>query len=1543
MWPFKNSINSTKKYFFETYDYARIYLLFGVGITLILSYHVFNSNLLIFNLEIQIGLSILYFLGFLISFFSKYFKEHLFKYVFFLITLSAASTSFILYDNHFSEYSYFVFLIVMICVIFTINTINNFIFFFTLFSIFFFTVILKVDLIIVGFTTIFATYLILILTSFFITTYRVNNKTKGRAKTQLFNFLFRNSSDYLILCLKKGELIEIKDISQSALTYLGLTQEDLLGSELKEIQYLGNKLFSGFKFNRDSEKIHVNLINQSYLEIEYNTYLINNDEYLFFSITDISVNKLTEINSQVSIESYKYLFEYSSEYICIQDIDGNLIDYNSSLAAKLGCSKDEYKGKSVSIFSHDEDNKWRLQQNRKVWETNSVIKFFKEVKDVNNQIIPLEVILRKGKYFGKDVLISTSRDISERLRAENELRNSERDLNEIYENSPVIMYSENEYGIIEKVNYKFLEVFGFSKEEVVGTPFHKLLEEKFHEAYKLDRTLFWKNGVVKDAEYIIDTKNGTKLNILIDSKLINYNESKSKLCLSVIRDVTEQYKYQLQLANSVERFYKLFENAPIAMCITSYEGNFLDFNKSFIKLFGYSEEELKNMNVTKIIHPDDWEIDERIVCQMNENKYETFTTEKKYIRKDGSIIHTILNIIPDIGSSDDKPLSISQIVDITEIENYNEVLKQKQEILDLTLEASKTILWDIDLATGDAVWKNIESITGIKGEEIIVDRAQFKQFIYPDDYDYVKKSISFVTDNKEPYTIDFRLVSDKGELKWVNAKGQVKLDENGIPTNIYGTLQDITEKKEYENALEKSEEKFRQLYERNLSGVYRSSLTGQVLDCNPAFAKILGYSSVEEVLSEGNALNFYSKQQDRIGFIEEILEKKSVKSKRIELKTKDGNVIYILISSSVIYNDDNDVKFIEGNIIDITELVEAEKNLQVSKEQYKNLIDNSNYGITIIHEKKIQFINGKGIEILKYESAFELLYKPIEDFIPEGEMLIYQDIKFVKEGNSLGVQERKIIDRKGKTIDIELRANIINYNEKECVLFTFIDITTKKQIEEEKKRAELAESANLLLKEEIQERIKIENQLTLSQSYTAGIIESSIDMIYTAGINGYINEFNLAARKQFNYDKNEVLGHSMNELFADQKECNLVFSILENEGQFVGEVKSIRKDRSIFISYLSISYLYNTQGIVMGIMAVGRDITDIKEAEEILRRSEEKNKLQAAKLNTIIESSSHYFFMINKSYQLISFNENYVNDIELFYNQHIKFGKDFFESSNISDKKVKEKWINYFKVGFSGDHFHFEIEQIDQLNTKHYREVFINPIIKDDGSVDELSCIAHDITEKKVAEKSLKESLTEKEILLKEVHHRVKNNMQVISSILNLQSAYVTDPGTLQILKESQNRIKSMAFIHESLYTNKDFSKIDFSDYISNLVRNLFRTYDVFDDTIKLELNIEKIYLNLDLAIPCGLIMNELISNSLKYAFDIHKGGIIKIMLTLENEFVKLEVGDDGIGIDEAIDIENTQTLGLQLISSLVEQLEGELDLDRSNGTKFTIKFKKDN
>ena len=163
------------------------------------------------------------------------------------------------------------------------------------------------------------------------------------------------------------------------------------------------------------------------------------------------------------------------------------------------------------------------------------------------------------------------------------------------------------------------------------------------------------------------------------------------------------------------------------------------------------------------------------------------------------------------------------------------------------------------------------------------------------------------------------------------------------------------------------------------------------------------------------------------------------------------------------------------------------------------------------------------------------------------------------------------------------------------------------------------------------------------------------------------------------------------------------------------------------------------------------------------------------------------------------------------------------------------------------------------------------------GELKEVSFVAHDVTEKRLKNKELVNSLNEKEILLKEVHHRVKNNLQVISSILNLQSSYVSDEKTLTLLKESQNRIKSMSFIHENLYQTKDFSAINFSDYLQNISQNLFQSHKVYSNHIKLKTTIQHNHLDLDKAIPCGLIVNELLSNALKYAFDENQTGEIHV------------------------------------------------------------------
>ncbi|MBD2093835.1 GAF domain-containing protein [Trichocoleus sp. FACHB-591] len=219
--------------------------------------------------------------------------------------------------------------------------------------------------------------------------------------------------------------------------------------------------------------------------------------------------------------------------------------------------------------------------------------------------------------------------------------------------------------------------------------------------------------------------------------------------------------------------------------------------------------------------------------------------------------------------------------------------------------------------------------------------------------------------------------------------------------------------------------------------------------------------------------------------------------------------------------------------------------------------------------------------------------------------------------------------------------------------------------------------------------------------------------------------------------------------------------------------------------------------------------------------------------------------------------------------------------------------------------------------------------------------VQNELAERKRAEEQLKLSLKEKEVLLKEIHHRVKNNLQVISSVLRLQSDYVKDDKILALFNDSQNRIRSMALIHEKLYQSSNLLKINFDEYIRDLTENLIRSYVAFASTVTLTTNAIGVWLNIDTAIPCGLIINELVSNALKHAFSgSNPDNEIQISITSgnDNQFT-LIVRDNGMGFPEDIDFRNTESLGLELVCVFTEQLDGAIALDRSNGTAFVITF----
>ena len=211
--------------------------------------------------------------------------------------------------------------------------------------------------------------------------------------------------------------------------------------------------------------------------------------------------------------------------------------------------------------------------------------------------------------------------------------------------------------------------------------------------------------------------------------------------------------------------------------------------------------------------------------------------------------------------------------------------------------------------------------------------------------------------------------------------------------------------------------------------------------------------------------------------------------------------------------------------------------------------------------------------------------------------------------------------------------------------------------------------------------------------------------------------------------------------------------------------------------------------------------------------------------------------------------------------------------------------------------------------------------------------ISRDITERKAVEVQLQNDFQEKEMLLKEIHHRVKNNFMIISSLLNLQSQYIEDEKSQELLRESETRVRSMALIHERLYLSTDLKTVDFGNYIRSMTTELFHTYNTEKCHIKLNINVQNSLLNINTAIPLGLIANELITNILKHAFQDRKKGEISVYFNPLDEYYEFIVKDNGIGFPEDIDIYKTNSLGLQIINILTTQINGQIELKNNNGT----------
>lgn len=353
--------------------------------------------------------------------------------------------------------------------------------------------------------------------------------------------------------------------------------------------------------------------------------------------------------------------------------------------------------------------------------------------------------------------------------------------------------------------------------------------------------------------------------------------------------------------------------------------------------------------------------------------------------------------------------------------------------------------------------------------------------------------------------------------------------------------------------------------------------------------------------------------------------------------------------------------------------------------------------------------------------------------------------------------------------------------------------------------------------------------------------------------------------------------------------------------------------------------------------AVNRALEEVEEhskrqmAEEALRNSH-RQLMEAQKIGHI----GSWEMDINT--REMSFSDEFYNIMSL---EPTEFGNDYPAMLNIIHPEDRDKVEDSIKNALNEQKsFSNDYRLLRPDGTIRILSSKAEVITDSSGKPLRLVVTEQDITEQKIAEEKIKSSLKEKEMLLQEIHHRVKNNLQVISSLLRLQSRFIKDQNAIDIFKETQNRVRTIAILHEKLYQSDDLAKIKIDDYVNILAKDLLYFYELDDSNIDMVIDIDDISLNIETAIPCGLIIDEIVANSLKYAFPSDKNGkiIIELHSDDENRF-KLIVSDDGVGIPDDVDPDKTDTFGMQLIKYLTKQLKGTVELDRSNGTKYELLF----
>ncbi|MHC5743703.1 MAG: PAS domain S-box protein [Nostoc sp.] len=1158
------------------------------------------------------------------------------------------------------------------------------------------------------------------------------------------------------------------------------------------------------------------------------------------------------------------------------------------------------------------------------------IRYEVDVLGANNRVATIDFSLRPlldetGQVI---LLIPEGRDITELKQAKEKLQQSEALLATTQQIAHIGSW---EFNLVTKKRSWSMETFRiFGLNPIESEPTQAEFLQMLHPE---DRTQFQTNFEQAIAQ---ETPFSIEFRIVRPDGSVRYLEGKAEIAynaqgqavkvLGAILDITERKQNELEIIRSRDLLEAVYNESADALFLVDVETLLtIDCNDRAVKLFAASNKaELINIAGHTLqkqqFTPD--ELDS-ITAEINQQGF--WSLEIEYITKQGKSFWG--NIAAKQITVAGNVMNLVRVTDITVRKRVEEdrkraeiALRESEERLQLALEASGDGLWDWNILTKEVYYSpRYLEMLGYTFDELPQDFSTWERLVHPEDLPWVEKILAdHLKDSSVPYKFDYRLQSKSGEYKWIANYGKVVIrDGQGKPLRMTGTHRDISEQqaalrehKQAEAALAKSEEQLRLTLEFNHIGLWDWNVQTNEVTWNDNHYRLLG---LEPEISAAS----YQLWRDRVhpedvDRIEQAVSNALAQHINFQGEYRvifpDGRIHWLTGKGRGVYNEAGDPVRMLGVIIDISEQKQAEAALQESEARFQAFMNNSPVLAWITDtDGRVLYLNQTYLRTFKLLPE-QVIGQSISNLYPDEIARQHFDhIRTVIETNQV-IEAIEVAPRPNGSLGefLVYKFPILGLSAQKLVGRVAIDITERKILERE-----LAHKQKLLD--------------TFINNAPVGITILDGELRYSL-VNEALAEIN-------GIPAAEHIGKTTWEIVPDiARKQDQVFRQVLTTGEPILDLEvsgETPKLPGVIRTWLASYFPIQSEAdepISMGIVVV--EISDRKRAEQMLELQAVITRNMAEGI-CLVRATDAVFVYANPKFE-----QMFAYDPGELIGQHVSivnYGDKYHTPEDVN-QAIRTTILKHGEATY-------EVHNIKKDGTPFWcsatASVFEHP---EYGSV--LVAIHQDITEQKQAEEKIKASLKEKEVLLKEIHHRVKNNLGIVSSLLQMQCRRTQDPVVTAILRDSQNRIASIALVHEKLYRSEDLADIDFAQYIPDLTTHLFDSYNVSSSQIKLNIQVDNASLDIETAIPCGLIINELVSNALKYAFVGNRGGKIEVKFYQKSESnLILIIKDNGVGLPENFDSKKTKTLGITLVQGLVKQLRGKLEIDSQQGTEFKITF----